>query len=498
MKPKPPPHKPQEIELKLAVPDSDPGSLARRLAQIPLLARRQATRIHLHNVYYDTPEQVLRQARVALRIRRVGSEARPQWLQTFKISGRNDSALSQRGEWEVAVPDGKLDLQALQATPWKDLDPDGSVFQALEPRFSTIFDRTLWVIHKRDRSVAEVALDLGEIKTSCMHSPICELELELLAGPPLTLFDIARQIAQTIALLPANFSKAERGYTLADGCMDKPLRADPPELTAKLSLPEATQQVLREMFCQFTSNLGLLCTCDNSQVVHQARIGWRRFRSAWRFFRPIFAAEIVPTGPALQALLTGLGKLRDLDVARTETLPPLACAYAAGDPRREALWQAMIRALTQASERQRQALRDALREPAVGADLLAITQWLHHTADASKAPDARFESKASRRDWLKRRIRQLHQRFKLAGKENDQPTRQHRVRILAKRLRYDIEALQTLLPKKRTQRWYQLASTLQTSLGAQRDVIQAAALIAALGLDAGLVEFLRGPGLGPS
>src|ERR1035437_8924546 len=129
---------PQEIELKLALPASDPLRLARQLARIPLLARRKPTHLQLHNVYFDTPEQTLRRAHMALRIRRVGGDAKPNWLQTLKISGASDSALSQRGEWEMPVPDGKLDWQALQATPWRDIDPHGSLFASLIPSFSTV------------------------------------------------------------------------------------------------------------------------------------------------------------------------------------------------------------------------------------------------------------------------------------------------------------------------------------------------------------------------
>jgi CHAD domain-containing protein len=109
-----------------------------------------------------------------------------------------------------------------------------------------------------------------------------------------------------------------------------------------------------------------------------------------------------------------------------------------------------------------------------------------------------FESKVSRRNWVRHRIRRLHKLLKLACREDDRPARQHRIRILAKRMRYGVEALQTLLPQKRTQRWHQQASTLQTSIGARRDVMQAAALVAELGVDHGLVEFLRGLGVGQS
>jgi hypothetical protein len=71
MKPDALSHRSVEIELKLALPTSHPASLAKRLAQTPALACRKATHQHLHNIYYDTPEQILRQQRVALRIRRI-------------------------------------------------------------------------------------------------------------------------------------------------------------------------------------------------------------------------------------------------------------------------------------------------------------------------------------------------------------------------------------------------------------------------------------------
>ena len=485
----------EEIELKLALPTADPLGLAKRLSRTPVLARRKPTQLHLYNVYYDTPEQTLRQQRIALRLRRLGSDEKPKWLQTLKTGDRGESALSRRGEWEIPVRGATLSLKALKATPWSDIDPMGTLFQALAPIFVTTFERITWLVRKPAGNVVEVALDIGEIVVGNKSEPICELELELKVGQPSALFEIGQEIARTIAVLPLNASKAERGYALAQDGVAIALHAQPRLLTSDLPLHETAQRVLFEMFCQFTTNLNALRISDDAEVVHQARIGWRRFKSAWRLFRPVFNDAVVPSGQALQALLTGLGKLRDLDVARTETLPPLACTYAADDPRRMAIWQAMTLALTHATERQRKAVRDALHEPAVGAGLLATTQWIQELADASNTRDAWFESKTSRRNWLKQRIRQLHQRFKLACKKDHQLKRQHRVRILAKRMRYGVEALQTLLPQKRTQRWHQQASTLQTSIGARRDVMQAAALVAELGVDHGLVEFLRDLGV---
>ena len=90
----------------------------------------------------------------------------------------------------------------------------------------------------------------------------------------------------------------------------------------------------------------------------------------------------------------------------------------------------------------------------------------------------------------------LHEQLQRALKDTGNPDSQHRARIVAKRMRYGIEALHPLLPKKRTQRWYQQATRLQTSIGATRDVMQAGALVAKLELDRELVAFLRGVAVG--
>ncbi len=491
------PHPAGEIELKLALPAPDPAALAQRLARLPLLARRQASTQRLHNIYYDTPAQDLRQQRVALRLRRVGSEKRPRWLQTLKTGGQEDSALSQRGEWEEPVPGAALQRRALKETPWSHLDPDGAIFRALEPCFVTTFQRTLWTVRRRNGSVVEVALDIGHIEAGDQRSPICELELELLAGPPQALFDLAQLIARDIAVLPASQSKAQRGYALAQGVIDMPQRAQPPALGAKLSVAEAAQRVLRESFSQFTANLSALRHSDDAEVVHQARVGWRRFRSACRLFRTALPADVPPPSRLpLQTLLTFLGELRDLDVARIDTLPPLAAAYAAGDPQRAQAWLALSASLLQASTLARKAVRFALQAPAVGACLLATTQWIEGLSALPSAGSADAAPPEPLTRWARQRLVHLRRQLKRALKQAPSPTQQHRVRILAKRQRYAIEALRPLLPKQRTERWYQQACSLQTTLGATRDLMLASTLATTLEANRGLAEFLRGVAVG--
>ena len=474
-----------EIELKLALPGADAAVVAQRLSRSPLLGRRKPTRQTLRNVYYDTPDQRLRQQRVALRTREVGSSGATQWLQTLKMAGVSDSALSQRGEWESPVPDSSLSRKALKATPWATLDPDGTVFKALAPAFSTDFERTLWTVRRRNGSVIEVALDQGEVIAGDQRAPIFELELELKAGPPEALFELAQELAQSVALLPASQSKAQRGFALAQGTLDAPLKAQPVQLRPRLSVADASGPLLREMFNQFTGNLIALGHSDDPELAHQARVGWRRFKSSLRLCSLALPSDALFPEDALQPLLDCLGALRDLDVARLDTLPPLADAFVVGDAGRADAWRAMTVSLHEATLLQRKAVRYALQNPGVGACLLRITEWLSGLADHAA-------SDQSLKPWARQRIQRLHRRLKRERQHATTPEQRHRIRLLAKRLRYGVEAMQPLLPKQKAKQWLRQAVALQEQLGVTRDVARVPSLLAGLEVDPGLLAFLRG------
>jgi inorganic triphosphatase YgiF len=493
MKLHPQPAQAQEIELKLWLPTTDPSGLVKRLAKTAVLARRTPVRQTLHNIYFDTPEQQLRQQRVALRLRRVGDAAKPQWLQTLKTSTNDLSALTQRGEWENPVAGAKLSRRALEGTPWTVIDPDGHLFESLQPCFVTVFERTLWLVRRRDGSVVEVALDRGHIEANGKTTPICELELELKAGHPKAVFEVAQQIAQTVAVLPANQSKAERGFLLAQDALDSPRHAHTPSLVSDASWPVLAQHILREMFAQLTTNLGALQTSDDPELVHQARVGWRRFKSGVRLFKKLAKVSTLPSWLELNPLLTGLGEVRNLDVARTETLPPLCSAFVMGDTQRAQSWQVLSLALIHAADAQRKAIRVALQDPVVGMSLLATSQWLENL---SGVHGSELEPKGSLAQWAKRRVTRLTQQMEMAHQAANTPESFHRARILAKRLRYSTEALHELLPKRLTKQCLEQASSLQSSIGATRDMTQASTLVGKLNAELAIVEFLRGVAVG--
>lgn len=491
----------KEVELKLALLSANPAELEKQLSGLPVLAKFKASRhrLTLHNTYYDTPDHKLRGQRAALRLRRVGSHNTAQWLQTLKIGDSGNSALSQRGEWEMAVPGNDLALPALEATPWSDLDPQGRLFHQLAPLFVTSFERTSWTVEGRGGSAVEVSLDIGAISAGGKSMSLCELEIELLKGEPSALFEVAQQITHWVAVLPEHRSKAERGYALAEETLSRPVRAKPPALHPKMRHGEAAQCVLREMLCQFTANLSALRHTDDPEVLHQARVGWRRFRSAVRLFKPLIAPGAVPSWAPLKTLLTVVGELRDLDVARTETLPALARAYTAGDVSREENWQALLETLTQAASLKRKAICYAMDAPAVGGALLAITEWLEalpQTAKESVSAKYSSKTKVPLERWARKRIAHLHDQYKGAHHDADTLEAQHRVRIIAKRMRYGIEAFKPLLAKQQAKKWHQQASDVQTTIGASRDVAQAHVIVAGLQTSQELAEFVRGVAVG--
>lgn len=493
-----------ETELKLALPTAQPAQLAQRLARSPALARVAPTRQRVYSLYHDTPALDLLQRRVALRLRREGGDGGgsvPRWLQTLKTAGRAESALSQRGEWEMPVAGAALELGRLGASPWPRIDPDGRIAAALQPCFSTDFERTLWTVRQRDGSVIEVALDIGAVVAGERRLPLCELELELLSGPPTALFALAQRLARHVAVLPLAASKAARGYALLSPQPPAAMAAHPPVLSRRMPLPRIAGLVLGEAFQQLTANLeALLQGGEDPELVHQARVGWRRFRSLARLLRPALA-EPLPDTAALAPLLQALGALRDLDVARTQTLPAWGARYidAAPDPdpaqsaERAAHWQALCAAIGPAARRARHGVRTALARPAVGAGLLALQAWLHavESAPAAALPAGGGDA----RDWLRGRTERLARRLDLVLHAGTDAETQHRARILAKRLRYSTEAFADLLPG-RLQRQQRAAAALQARLGSVRDLARAAALAAELKAAPGLVQFLRGVAVG--
>jgi len=179
-----------ETELKLLLAPEDLRRL-RRNPRIKALQQGRASTRLVRSVYYDTPQFALLRAGLALRLRADGKR----WLQTLKAKGQAAAGLQLREEWEWPLPGEALDFGLLATTPEAKRFRAPRLRAALGPVFVTEFARTSLRLACADGSLVELSLDSGEVRSGRRACAISEAELELLAGSPLCLFDLALELA---------------------------------------------------------------------------------------------------------------------------------------------------------------------------------------------------------------------------------------------------------------------------------------------------------------
>ena len=200
----------KETELKLAIP-IQAGTLLREHTALGQAVSFDSKT--LQNVYYDTKDLQLNQARVALRIRKAGDR----FIQTLKTSGSGSGGLHERGEWEWELSKPELDLSLIDDTLLPAPLNLAELKTTLQPAFETNFTRQRWLLDARhDHLKAEIELvhDQGEVVAQGQKDPISEIELELKSGDTDLLFKVAHDLSDTVPLLISNISKGQRGFRL--------------------------------------------------------------------------------------------------------------------------------------------------------------------------------------------------------------------------------------------------------------------------------------------
>jgi triphosphatase len=104
---------------------------------------------------------------------------------TMKIAGRVVGGLHQRPEYNIDISKPELELERFPAEVWPEGELPSTLAEQVQPLFSTDFWREKWLVTE-GKSRIEIALDLGDVKAGEFQEPICELELELLEGTPMT------------------------------------------------------------------------------------------------------------------------------------------------------------------------------------------------------------------------------------------------------------------------------------------------------------------------
>lgn len=214
----------QEIELKLTITADSVDNFK----AIPLLQGIASDISVLENTYFDTPELALTGLGSALRIRKLPDG----YVQTLKSRGQNVGGLHLRDEWEYAVQEAKLDLSLFPENAL----PNSLDVQTLAPLFKTDFQRTRWMVNF-GKSVIELVLDQGQIIVGEKIDTISELELELKKGGINDLLELSLEISKSVAIMPSDISKAERGYRLYQDRND--VSVDLPNIVPQQSMESA-------------------------------------------------------------------------------------------------------------------------------------------------------------------------------------------------------------------------------------------------------------------
>lgn len=458
---------PGETELKLWLRPAD----AEAFASLPRLRRARPQRMQLRTIYFDTPDFSLAGKGVALRVRKIGRR----WLQTLKTEGGKGGGLSQRLELETPVSTPMPDFSRLP----KDV-VDGLVRKKwrtqLAPVYETRFQRTTWNLRTPDGGRVEVALDMGEILSGKKSEALCEVELELKAGPMQALYVLAQVFAQKVLLLPFDASKAERGTRLALGKAGGPAGATPPRLGKGMPACVAYARIVRACLAQLQANFPGLLQADDPEYLHQARVAVRRLRSATALFGKICP----PPAEAMQRMAElgrALGVARDWDVFVLYTLPALLEKTSAAE-------QEVLKRRAQAARREaRKSMLALAGQPRVAADLLALHRWLDALAGAAPADDA-----PALLGFAGRKLAKLHADVLAgaAGFVRQTPEQRHALRIRVKRLRYALDYLGDLFGGQR--RFAACFARLQDELGELNDAGSALRFLQQLNKDMRLVS----------
>lgn len=446
-----------ETELKLSLP----ASILPKLRRHPLLAEIKPQRQRLLNTYYDTAELALRAGRIALRHRTTA------WglLLTVKSAEPAAGGLAQRSEWEAPSLPGAFDFSHVddkRLRKWlTGLAPQ------LQPVFTTDFLRTTWIVEPAPGTRIEVALDRGAVRVAEREDPICELELELLAGPTSSLFELAQALQADLPLRPEVASKAERGLRLFTQKPVVPARAGKSAIAPGMASGLAFRAVALDCIEQLQRNeVGARLT-DEPEFVHQARVAIRRLRSAMRLWAPLLPPGFVAGHePGWRQLAQVLGELRNRDVFALHTLPPLLESFPD-----HAAPQRLAGLVGRQRRQSRQVLRSALESPDFGRLVLRTTAAIHALPE--------MIGLESLEEFARHRLRSLSRDVfaKAAAARND-PGAHHKLRIAFKRLRYALEFMAPLYPHHKLRLYLAAAGEMQELLGEMNDIAVAESLLA--------------------
>ncbi len=450
-----------EVELKLLLEKQQVPDLLARIERLPPDARRVHESRLLRSIYLDTPDGVLRENGISLRLRRDGRR----WLQTVKLNGSIAGGLSRVTEIEQPATAGTVSVDAIENDQVRDRIRKLVKDTPLQTVAETHIRRTQVDLHLDNGTRAELAVDSGAIKAAGRSENLNELEIELVEGKPGGLYRAARMILPEGALRFSRFSKAARSFLLAEhGHIEPPAgpqRARSVPIDPKDSVHKAARDILQECLAQIAANIEAIQQTDDMEGPHQLRIGLRRLRSALA----LFADALEPSAVAhykneARWLGREVGRLRDLEVVLNDIAKPFF-AESPGAPGAALV----LGTLQRHAGEVRTDLRQVLSAERVNEFLLGLSE-LTETGVHEKPPvPGKLRDLAS--EMLEKRWKHVFAHAR--GIDAFAVDEKHALRKELKKLRYAIEFLGPLYAPGGVKRMTGRLKTLQTVFGSLND-----------------------------
>ena len=449
-----------ETELKLALPRRAAVAVMTHPV-VEAVAAGDASHARLLSVYYDTTRFDLWSAGISLRLRRTPTG----WLQTLKRGGTVVGGLHRREEIEMPVAGQALELARFADWPSLEALRSDRFVRRLAPIFRTCFSRTTRMLKLAEGSEIELSLDRGYVEAGKLRAPLCELELEIKAGGPAGLFDVAHALSGHMALRPVYRSKAHRGYALA-GMRSAPARAARVALTDSLSIAQASQLIVTSGLEQIQANEDGVLAGGDGEYLHQMRVGVRRLRACFAMLRRVVpAARLDPVRAELKWLNARLGSARGWDVFVREMLPQFKRSLGAGAT--DDALEALGRAAAARGERAQRLARSALRSQRVSRLLLELGRIAAGGGLVFDGEGTRMPARVFTATLLQRRCERVLARG--VARKCDSAAALHALRIAVKKLRYAVEFFGGIYPAHAVKDFRDPLLKLQDCLGTIND-----------------------------
>lgn len=472
-----------EIELKLQGP---PGALD-KLKRWPVLRRQaegRARTVHQKTTYFDSGKGTLAKSGIAVRIREQGKQR----LQTVKWPQALNGTPVLRHEEETSLTGNALEPHLIADGKIRQLVEALVIKDRLNPLFVTDITRMSMLLVPKPGTKIELCWDSGAIKHAGQgdgpSQSVSELELELKQGSLDDLFSLAEDIVRAAPLRLSLGTKAERGYALIGGQIDRPVRASLLKLEPGEPAPGAVAKILAHAVSQMLANEGAILRDRNPEGVHQMRVALRRLRSAISAFKALLdPTRLAALKPEIAWLTKTLGLTRDLDVFQESILSPveqsfqgdLELAQLAGTARTEKrkAWEALHEALK--SERYRLlVLRLMAFVAAMESKVPDRIGAGNGIRDPRKSPDSESAHEPNTRpivDELRKHLTRRLKKVTKLGKAIEELSipQRHELRIQLKKLRYLADFGQSCFPRPAVTRYLKHLSTLQDLFGQLND-----------------------------